>query len=84
MTDVPGLHVSMGTRNQVAFASNEPAEVSYLGEKPQIRRSVKEHMLLLPGSQHSWKEAEEKVFPLGHLWASTTCLVPVLQLWCHM
>lgn len=61
-----------------------PLRFSYLGQKLQIRRSVREHLLLLPTSQRSWKEAQDKVLPVGHLWASTACLVPILQLWCHM
>lgn len=67
MADVPGLHVSMDTRNQVAFASNEPAEV-FLSRGEGPHEEAHEPAARAPPTEHSWKEAQEQVScrpPLG-------------------
>lgn len=60
------LHASMGMRKQGACSFPVGLQrLSYLGEKPQVRRSERGwHMLLLPSCQHSWKERRGESVPI--------------------
>lgn len=60
------LHASMGMRKQVACSFPVGLRgLSYLGEKPQVRRSERGwHVLLLPSCQHSWKELRGESVPI--------------------